>query len=107
MIVCLRAAQALGNANRMAWQIDCRLGTLQEIASFRWWSQVGVTNALDDEPHDRFRTNPIREGDVRIAPKPSDAKQKSSYSPPKTRLSDIQNLGWRKLPVTAGISARA
>ena len=91
----------------MASQIDCRLGALHEIESLRWWSRVGVTNALDDMPHDRFGANPTGEGDVHTAPNPANPKQKSSYSPSETRSSTIQNIGWRKLPDTADISARA
>lgn len=34
--------------------IDLRLNPLQAIESLRWWIRVGVTEAFDDTPHDRF-----------------------------------------------------
>jgi uracil-DNA glycosylase len=98
---------SVGNANRMASQIDHRLGTLQEVESLRWWSRVGITNALDEVPHDRFGANPAEEGGVHTAPPISDPKQKSSHSLSETRSSTIQNGGLRKLLDTAEISARA
>ena len=34
--------------------IDLQLDPLRAIESLRWWIRVGVTDALDDMPHDRF-----------------------------------------------------
>jgi uracil-DNA glycosylase len=88
----------------MASQTDSKLATLQEIESLRWWSRVGVTNALDDMPHDRFGPSPTGEGSVRGASEP---KGESARSSTETRSSTTHNVGWRETQDTAEISARA
>jgi len=34
--------------------INLQLGSLAAVESLHWWTRVGVTDALDDTPHDRF-----------------------------------------------------
>jgi uracil-DNA glycosylase family 4 len=106
MIVCLRNAQAFWG-DRMASQIDHRLGGLREIESLRWWIRAGVTNAVDDMPHDRFGAVSAGEGDGRSAPSAPDPQHQSSHAPPKTKSSAPQELILRKTPETAEITARA
>lgn len=103
MIISLCAAQALKSENRMASQIDSRLDEFQEIESLRWWSRVGVTNTLDDVPHDHFGVSLAGEGGMRTV----GADPKYSHFLSKARSSTIQNVALRKLPDTAEISARA
>jgi uracil-DNA glycosylase len=107
MIACLRDAQAFWEANRMASQIDRRRGALPEIESLRWWIRVGVTNALDEMPRDRFGANPAGEGGEHSAPSASEPQHQSSHALTETKSSALQNVSWRKTPETAETTARA
>jgi uracil-DNA glycosylase len=80
----------------MASQIDRRLGALREIESLRWWIRVGVTNAVDDMPHDRFGAISAGEGDGQSASSASDPQHQSSHSLTETKSSALQDLSWRK-----------
>jgi uracil-DNA glycosylase family 4 len=91
----------------MASQIDRRLGALREIESLRWWIRVGVTNAVDDMPHDRFGAISAGEGDEQSASSTSEPQHQSSHSLTETKSSVRQDVSWRKTPETAEITARA
>jgi uracil-DNA glycosylase len=91
----------------MASQIDSRLGALQEIESLRWWIRVGVTNAFDHTPNDRFRAGPAGDRGERDASNAWRSKLKSSHSLSETRSSALQDVCGRKIPDTAETSARA
>jgi uracil-DNA glycosylase family 4 len=91
----------------MASQIDRRRGALPEIESLRWWIRVGVTNALDEMPRDRFGANPAGEGGEHSAPSASEPRHQSSHSLSATRSSALQEVRSRKMPETAEITARA
>jgi uracil-DNA glycosylase family 4 len=91
----------------MASQIDRRLGALEDIEALRWWIRVGVTNALDDMPHDRFAAISSGEGVAQGAPSASEPQRQTSHSLAKTESSAPHEAGWRKTPETAEITARA
>jgi uracil-DNA glycosylase len=91
----------------MTSQIDRRLGALQEIEALRWWIRVGVTNALDDRPHDRFGAISSGEGVAQGAPSASEPQRQTSHSLAKTESSAPHEAGWRRTPETAEITARA
>jgi uracil-DNA glycosylase len=109
MIACLRAAQALDwtGSNQMASKSELQLGQLQAIDSLRWWIRVGVTNALDEMPHDRFADVLAGDGGERGAPNASESTQQSLRSLSETESRAIQDAPSKKKPETAEISARA
>jgi len=78
-----------------------------ELASLRWWIRIGVTNALDDMPHDRFARSLAGDAAERGAPKASESTHLSPQSTPETASGALQDANTKKMPETAEISTRA
>ncbi len=91
----------------MASKIERQLGQLQAIGSLRWWIRVGVTDTLDDTPHDRFAGSLAGGGDERFAPSASKSTHQSSRSLSEAASRALQDGDPKKMPPTAEISARA
>jgi uracil-DNA glycosylase len=91
----------------MASKIERQRGQLQAIGSLRWWMRAGVTNALDDTPHDRFAGSLAGEGGERFGPNASESAHQSPRSVPETASRAFQDSDSEKMPLTAEISARA
>ena len=89
----------------MASKIELQLGQPQAIDSLRWWIRVGVTNALDEMPHDRFADVLAGDGGERSAPHTSESTHQCSLSETASRA--VQDAHSKKMPETAEISARA
>jgi DNA polymerase len=107
MIVCLCPTQVLGEGKtRMASIIDVPRGPLQAVESLRWWVRVGVTDALDDAPHDRFAETPAGYGDDRGAPNGSELAPRASHDH-ETAPPAPKDARQRKISNTAEISAQA
>jgi uracil-DNA glycosylase family 4 len=83
MIICLcEAAQALSSGDQMALakdSMDLQLSPLEAIESLNWWMRVGVTDALDDTPHDRFADSVAGNRDERGASRAPESMHQSSY----------------------------
>lgn len=88
-------------SNQMASKIELQLDSL------RWWIRVGVTNALDDMPHDRFAGSLAGDGGERGAPETSESTHQSPHSLSKAASRSLQNAHSEKMPRTAEFSARA
>ena len=91
----------------MASTIDLQFCPLQAIESLRCWIRVGVTDALDDMPHDRFADSSAGDEGERGALDPSEAMPQSSHELSETTSRAPQNARRGKMPDTAEISARA
>jgi uracil-DNA glycosylase len=91
----------------MASKIELQLGQPQAIDSLRWWIRVGVTNALDEMPHDRFADVLAGDGGERSAPNASESTHQSPRSLSETASRAVQDAHSKKMPETAEISARA
>jgi DNA polymerase len=87
----------------MASTIELQLGPLQAIESIRWWVRVGVTDALDDMPHDRFGDSTGERG----APNASEPMAQSSHALSKNASRAPQYASQREIPDIAETSARA
>jgi DNA polymerase len=90
----------------MVSTIELQLGPLQAIESIRWWIRVGVTDALDDMPHDRFGDSTAGDGGERSAPNASELMAQSSHALSKTASRAPQYARQREMPDTAETSAR-
>jgi uracil-DNA glycosylase family 4 len=107
MIVCLCPTQVPGRGEtRMTLIMDVQRGPLQAIESLRWWARVGVTDALDDMPHDRFRETPAGNAEERSAPNASELMPQSSRAY-ETASPAHKDARQRKMSDTAEISAQA
>lgn len=91
----------------MASKIELQLGQPQAIDSLRWWIRVGVTNALDEMPHDRFADVLAGDGGERGAPNASESTHQSPRSLSETASRAVRDGHSKKMPETAEISARA
>ncbi|MBV8796491.1 MAG: uracil-DNA glycosylase [Hyphomicrobiales bacterium] len=60
--------------------MDLQLGPLEAIESLRWWVRIGVSDALDDAPHNRFADNAAGDTDERGASRALDSVRQSSYA---------------------------
>ena len=85
MIVCLRAAAQAFRSDatkclRQRIPTDLHLGALEATEALRWWIRVGVTDALDDMPHNRFADRLTADGDERDAPNASESMRQSSQA---------------------------
>jgi uracil-DNA glycosylase len=78
-----------------------------QLDSLRWWIRVGVTNALDDMPHDRFAGNLTGDVAERGAPNAPESTHLSPRSLSETAPRALQDPHSKKMPETAEISARA
>jgi uracil-DNA glycosylase len=86
---------------------DRELGALEAAEALRWWIRSGVTEALDERPHDRFADSLPRGEDERAAaqaPEPA-----SRPSPPAHEAQPLRREEIRAAmpPDAAEISARA
>jgi uracil-DNA glycosylase family 4 len=91
----------------MASKIELQLGHFQAMESLRWWTRVGVTNALDDVPHDRFTGSLAGDGGGRGAPNPSKSTHQSPHSLSEIASLALQGAHSKKMPPPAEISAQA
>jgi uracil-DNA glycosylase family 4 len=57
---------------------DLPLSPRQTMEALHWWIRAGVTDALDDAPHNRFAESLAGEADRRAAPSVSEAMRQSS-----------------------------
>jgi uracil-DNA glycosylase len=91
----------------MPSKIELQLGQLQSIESLRWWTRVGVTNALDDAPHDRFTGGLTGGRGGPGTPNPSDSTYQSPRSLSETASLALQGADSKKMPPLPEISAQA
>ncbi|HSV00395.1 MAG TPA: hypothetical protein VLI91_09840, partial [Roseiarcus sp.] len=61
--------------------MDRELGALEGAEALRWWIRSGVTDALDEKPHDRFADSVARGEDERGAMPPEPASRPSPPAP--------------------------
>jgi len=85
----------------MASKIELQLGSL------RWWIRVGVTNSLDDTPHDRFAGSLAGDVGEPGAPNASESTRQSPCDLPETASRALHDAHSKKKPPAAEISARA
>jgi uracil-DNA glycosylase len=81
---------------------DLPLDALQAMEALHWWIRVGVTDALDDAPHNRFADSPA--GDAANVSEPI---RQSSPAVSETGSGAPQNVPGSKPPDMAESSARA
>ena len=81
---------------------DLPLDALQAMEVLHWWIRVGVTDALDDAPHNRFADSPA--GDAANVSEPI---RQSSPAVSETASRAPQNVPGSKPPDMAESSARA
>jgi uracil-DNA glycosylase len=81
---------------------DLPLDALQAMEALHWWIRVGVTDALDDAPHNRFANSPA--GDAANVSEPI---RQSSPAVSETGSRAPQNVPGSKPPDMAENSARA
>jgi uracil-DNA glycosylase len=91
----------------MVSKIEPQFGPLQASESIRWWMRVGVTDALDDMPHDRFWDSTAEDGGQRGAANASESMAQPSHALSKTASRASQYACQREMPDTAEMSARA
>ena len=87
--------------------MDRELGALEGAEALRWWIRSGVTDALDEKPHDRFADSVARGEDERGAAMPPEPA--SRPSPPAHEAQPLRREEIRAAmpPDAAEISARA
>jgi uracil-DNA glycosylase len=86
---------------------DLHQTTLQAVETLRWWMRAGVTDALDDTPHDRFALSLARHGDQRSAPNASESKGQSAPAAFENGLRAAQIARGATPPDAAETTARA
>ncbi len=86
--------------------IDLQLDPLQAIESLQWWIRVGVTDVLDEMPHDRFADSLAGSGGARRLPRASESIHQSSSAAAETGARAHQDAGVKDRE-TPGVSARA
>ena len=87
--------------------IDRELGALEAAEALRWWIRSGVTDALDEEPHNRFADSLAKDEDQRPA---TSAPQPTSPSfPPAVEAQPLrrEHIRAAMAPDAAETSARA
>jgi uracil-DNA glycosylase len=87
--------------------MDLQLGPLEAIESLRWWIRVGVTDALDDAPHNRFADSVTGNADERSASRAPESMPQSSYAAAETGRSAPQGSCAAKPRESPETSARA
>ena len=87
--------------------IDLQLDPLQAIELLQWWIRVGVTDALDDMPHDRFADSLAGSGGARRAPRASESIHQSSYARGRNRSARASRRRGQGPRDTWGFGARA
>jgi uracil-DNA glycosylase family 4 len=90
---------------------DLPLSARQAMEALRWWARVGVTDALDEEPHDRLAEALALRQNRRDAQKASEPMRQSSpgQSSPgiETRSRAPQHVPGTQTPEAGESSARA
>jgi uracil-DNA glycosylase len=86
---------------------DRQLGPLQAIESLRWWMRAGVTEALDETPHNRFADSRARDRDQRSAPVAPEPAARSSGSTSGAEWGAPRESSVLDPPDAAETSARA
>jgi uracil-DNA glycosylase len=84
---------------------DLQLGPLEANESLNWWIRVGVTDALDDTPHNRFADNAT--GDTDGASRAPWSMRQSSCAPLETGHPAPQGVSDAKPRDISETSARA
>lgn len=84
---------------------DLHLSALEAREALRWWIRVGVTDALDDMPRNRFSDRLTADGDERAAPNASESMREPSQAASGEHAP--QDARAPKPPDTAETSARA
>ena len=86
---------------------DLPLATLQAVEVLRWWIRVGVTDALDDAPHNRFDDSLAEDGNQRGVLKVSESIHQSSPAVSEIGSRAPRSARMRNPPDNAEASARA
>ena len=87
--------------------MDLQIGPVETIESLRWWMRIGVTDALDDAPHNRFAESVTGNGDERRASLARESMRQSSSAASETRSPAPQDGGGPKRLEASETSARA
>ncbi len=86
--------------------MDLQVGPPKTIESLQWWIRVGVTDTLDDTPHNRF-TDSVA-GNEELSPsRAPEPMRRSSYAASETGFLAPQDTGDAKPPDASETSARA
>jgi DNA polymerase len=86
--------------------VDLQLGPPEPIESLHWWIRVGVTDTLDDTPHNRF-TDSVAGNEERSPLRAPEPMRQSSYAASKTGSPAPQDAEEAKPPDASETSARA
>jgi DNA polymerase len=86
---------------------DLPLEALQAMESLNWWIRAGVTDALDDSPHDRFAESLIKDAGQRDAPQATEPVPQSSPALSEAQARVAQSVPRSESPDAAERSARA
>ena len=86
--------------------MDLQLSPPETIESLQWWIRVGVTDTLDDTPHNRFADSVTGNGECRASRAP-EPMRRSSGAASETGSPAPQDAGGAKPPDTSETSARA
>lgn len=87
--------------------IDFQLDSFEAAEVLRWWIRVGVTEALDETPRNRFVDSPAGDGDQRAALNASESVRRASPPEFETGSHAPQNVHGSKPPGGSETSARA
>ena len=112
MIVCLRAAAQAIRSGRiiMSWtkaSIELQLGALEALEALRWWIRVGVTEAFDETPRNRFSDSFAGKRDRRGALNVSESVHQTSPAASENGLRAPANARSGSTPGAPETSARA
>ena len=87
---------------------DLPFGALEAVEALRWWMRAGVSDALDDAPHDRFAGGRAEYGDEGGAPDAAGLRRQASPAPSETASRARQSVpAGAPAPGAAESSARA
>ena len=86
---------------------DLHFGALEAVEALRWWMRAGVSDALDDAPHDRFAGGRAEYGDEGGAPAAAGSVRQASPAPSETASRARQSVPAGAPPDMAETSARA
>ena len=86
--------------------MELQLGPPETIESLQWWIRVGVTDTLDDTPHNRFADS-VAGNEERSPSRAPEPMRRSSYAASETGSPAPQEVGGTKPPDASGTSARA
>jgi uracil-DNA glycosylase len=77
---------------------DLPLSAPQAMEALRWWIRVGVTDALDDAPHNRFAESLAGDADRRSGPSVSESMRQSLPAMSEAGSRAPQNVSGSKSP---------